>query len=140
VLRARASRFGIDLSPAGEVDLVAAVIGADLWLLVNRAVDLDHASGLQPGAAEALSKVLLRAAGRPSPVAVWKGPPAPCSTSTPVVAAVAAYLEWAQEHVRVEASDALRRAAQDLYCGSLASTAEVLIVAAEASELLRPPN
>ncbi len=140
MLRARASRFGIALEPATTVDLVAAVIAADLWLLVNRAVDLDHTSGLRPGAAEALSKVLLRAAGRPSPVVVWKGPPAPCSTSVATATAVSAYLEWAQCHVAGDASQALRDAAQDLYCGEMASTAEVLIVAAEASELLRPPN
>jgi hypothetical protein len=139
VLRARAARLGVTLTTASPLDLAAAAIGADLWMLATGSLDLERAPG-SDGAAEALAKVMLRAAGHPSPPRRRSGPPPPVCSDTQVSAAVSGYLEWAEHHVGADAGEALRRAAADLSCGRLAPFAEVLVLTADAEELLRRPS
>jgi hypothetical protein len=138
VLRARASQMGVDLEPADDVDLAAAAIGADAWLLCTGAVDLSRSMGMVPGAAEALSRVLMRAAGRPVPLARDTEPPAPFPDDMRLVHAASAYLEWVEEHF--EDHEPLRRAADDLAVGALRPVAVVLRSTADAASLIRPPQ
>lgn len=137
VLRARASQMGIVLHPAGDVDLAAAAIGADVWLLATGAVDLGRAAGLAPGAPEALSRVLMRAAGRAAGPMPVDGPLPPQPDNSTLWRAADAYLEWAE--TVCGSSEPLYRAAEDLCIGSLRPVAEMLRSTADAANLTRPP-
>lgn len=62
-LRARAARHGLALCDAPPVDLAAAVVAADAWTVALGATALDQPMRFGLSAAEALSRVLVRAAG-----------------------------------------------------------------------------
>jgi hypothetical protein len=130
VLRALASRFGADLAHASPVDLVAAAIAADAWVLALDADTLGDPSVLDVDTREALANVLVRAAGSRCGD---EGPPAHWSPSMDPhhLAAVDRYRDWAVEVLGDhEAPDALRRAASDLTVpGRLGEVAALLALA-----------
>lgn len=137
VLRARASQMGVALQPASDLDLAAATVGADVWLLATGAVDLSRATGLAPGAAEALSRVFMRAAGQSPGALRVDGPPPPQPDDQRLWRAADAYLEWVDG--LFGSYDAMYLAADDLCIGSLRPVAELLRSAADAAKLTRPP-
>jgi hypothetical protein len=130
VLRALASRFGADLTSVSEVDLVAAAIAADAWMLVLDAGALGDPAVLDVAAREAFANLLLRAAGVRSddddaPPAHW-----PPSLDPRHLVAVDCYRDWAVEVLGDDAEAALRRAAADLTVpGRLGGLAALLALA-----------
>lgn len=145
VLRALASRLGSSLLPASEVDLVAATIAADGWMLTLGAGALADATVLDAAASAALVNVLLRASGMGAPsidqrtqlLSMGRVP-----SSEPAHAAAAdAYRAWAERMLEYHAPEALLRAAADLDVdGPLGSMAVLLALVADACPVPAPPH
>lgn len=115
VLRARAARAGLELRPASEVDLAAAVVGVESWMAVLRTESLE--TPIQHGrpAVQALAASMARAAGHGSPVV----PVEAAATSDDLLQLVAGHARWAVALLGAEgAGEALCRAASDVTAGA----------------------
>lgn len=116
VLRAQAARSGMVLGRATLVDLAAAVIGADAWMLVTSATGMQHAPRYGRAARNVYLAILLRASGC-GPVGV---PPfRDASTADEVISAADGYARWASRMLGGEARQALQLAALDLAVAEL---------------------
>lgn len=114
VLRARASRAGLELRPASTVDLAAAVVAVDSWMAVLRTPTLDQPARHGRAAVRALAAALSRSAGHGGPVE----PVEPCGATDDLLDLAAGHARWAAAILGVEsAAEALRRSASDLYVG-----------------------
>jgi hypothetical protein len=129
------------LTEASDVDLVAAVVGADAWMLIAAANDLYTAPGYGRAASEVYMNVLLRAAGCGAETPSLSDRVA---TSESAIATADGYRRWATALVGPAAPEALRRAAGDLAAGGVdtefGKLGAVLVVAADAYYLERDAN
>lgn len=130
LLRALASRAGLDLLECPDVDLVASVIAADLWSRVFGASDLARAGSFGDEAQESASRILARAAGYGDDCETPLG--AIGDACAPALTMLEDYRAWAARHLGDEGwRDALRLAGADLVAGGglIASAGAVLQVA-----------
>ena len=116
VLRGQAGRRGMVLVDCDDVDLAAAVIGADAWMRVAAATELYDAPEYGRVAGEVYMHVLLRAAGCGSETPVASDSVA---TDDDTIVVVDGYRRWATSLLGDDAAEALRRAAGDLSSGGL---------------------
>lgn len=120
---------------AEDVDLVAAVVGADAWMMIAAATDLYSAPEYGHAASEVYMNVLLRAAGCGNEAPVLSDR---VDTSEAAIASADGYRRWATELVGGQAGEALRRAAGDLAAAGIETEfgklGAVLVVAAETAE------
>ncbi len=63
LLRATASRHGVDIKPVTDHDAAVAVLATDLWMRALGIQDLSRSHAAGPGAMRVLTAALLRAAG-----------------------------------------------------------------------------
>ena len=120
LLRARAQTMGVDLVRTDPVELSAAVIAADAWVLVTGR-SLEHHRSAGPAASRSLAALLARAAGASSsPVGSsedWDLIAVECPDDDQTkawMAAVEEHARWAEKYDRVMAGDIIRAAAYDL--------------------------
>jgi hypothetical protein len=112
LLRARAAAAGAGVVQATEVDLVAAVVGAEGWMYAfgtdSLAVPVRHGGS----AVSALAAILTRAAG----LAEVHSVPvlAAASSDAKVLRRLEMLADWSERMIGEEAPEALRRAAGDL--------------------------
>lgn len=116
VLRARASRFGAQLSPTALPHQVAAVIGADLWLFAFNTPSFDQPQRYGHAGVAALSAVLSRAAGYVSPI-TYHISQEKSETTTNLLNRCSAYLQYL-ENLELPPK-VLLWAASDLAAGAL---------------------
>lgn len=145
-LRAVAARHGVECTPADRVDLAAACVAADAWMLLvgGDGVALDCAYRAGGPAVRSAGALLARAAGhgKRSPVVPHRGAMA-CISTESAAAAWLAELEllgqWASHHCQAQAGEVLRRAATDLAAAgegvALFDAALLLLDCADALEL-----
>jgi hypothetical protein len=132
VLRAKASAVGLALHEVSDVDLAAAAIAADAWMLVTHATSLERPAAQGAAAVRALTAVLSRAAGdafdEPDETVEASLDPA-------LVSAADGYALWASSQLGEDGPEALRRAASDLAhagpTGPLAAFSELLAISAD---------
>lgn len=134
LLRAQASARGMQLTDASEIDLAAAVIGADALLAFSGSPTLWRAAHAGAAARKVLCSVLMRAAG-----CATNRQPAELDVDTRAgsIELADGYRLWATARLGPErAAEALRRAAGDLATAGpgseLGSFAGNLLVCAEA--------
>lgn len=120
LLRARAQTMGVDLVRADTVELSAAVIAADAWVLVTGR-SLEHHRSAGADASRSLAALLARAAGATSsPVGSsedWELIAVECPDDEQTKAwmtSVEEHARWAEQYDRVMAADIIRAAAYDL--------------------------
>jgi len=139
ILRAQAMRRGMVIEQCSAVDLAAAVIAADAWMMIAAATELYQAPEYGRVAGEVYMNILLRAAGC--------GGDNPNLGSRPderdaAISAADGYRRWATALLGPEAPEALRRAAGDLCSAgddtAFAAMGAVLAVAADAYYIETP--
>lgn len=124
-LRSVASRHGIDLAEVSSLDAAAAALGAAVWCAATGTTRFSEVPLTGPSAVEALSRVLMRAAGRPVPASPTTTHPGVVPDR--VVAAADRMLELAAER-GLDPDEVAALAAADLAVGGaqLAAAADAL--------------
>ena len=119
VLRARASRAGLELRTVTTVDLAAACLTLDAWMALVGADTLDRPQRYGAGSVEVVAAGLTRAAGRadkPAEVPVLN-----CPTAAWLLELADTQLRWAKQLAGDDVSSVLAAAAWDLWAGGEAS-------------------
>lgn len=119
MLRARASSAGVELLEASDVDLAAAVVGADAWAHLVNASSLQNPAQYGHEAVSVLGAVLSRAAGRP--LACEELLTDACATDPHLLSVAMSHARWVRTVVGSQGPEALRRAAEDLACAGPSS-------------------
>ena len=118
-LRERADELGLPCAEADPVDLVAAVVGSDAWLIATGAHRFEQAASFGVRSMGALAAVLARAAGQGEDVLG----PIPGAMPWPITMRalderLPALQSWAGQHIEHSmVREAFRRAASDLAWG-----------------------
>ena len=113
VLRARAAAFGVELRPAGAVDLLAAAVVLDAWSFLSGAPGLENLGSRGEEATRVAAAGISRAAGHPGDVLVL--PVEDCAQSPELLRLAEEHLAWAQELCPDAAGLVLMRAGSDLF-------------------------
>lgn len=118
VLRARTVSNRVELAGAGDADLAAAAIGADAWMWITGAEDLNRPAQYGPGAVAVLAAILARAGGHRRYVTGEVLDDVTPLVSPDAVELVEAYRDWVGGQLGgVACTPVLLRAAADLSAG-----------------------
>lgn len=139
VLRARAMAHGLDLRLAEKIDLAAAAVGADAWMLLCNTASFELPRQHGEPAVRSLAAILARSAGHSG--ASMDIQAERCASAPELLVAAESHGRWAHRVVGEQAPEALRRAAFDLAAAGpksrFSSYAELLSIIADNMELPR---
>lgn len=139
VLRARAMAHGLDLRTAAKIDLAAAAIGADAWMLLCNTNSFELPRQYGEAAVRSLAAILARSAGHSGGSSEFHSEN--CASAPELIVAAESHGRWAYRVIGEDAPTALRAAAFDLAAAGpksrFSSYAELLSIVADSLEMPR---
>lgn len=116
ILRAHASKYGIELKKASLIDLVSATISAELWCYLTNTTSFSAINTKSAKTKQIFSRILARAAGIDLSVEYDLD----LTTPANALPLLDQYIEWALQFLtEEELLSALQKTATDLSCGSV---------------------